>query len=69
MSFIKESKNAYKQVQENHIAIAMGNMLDDEGSMILNQLEELERGIEMLRTYVGNDYEKQLQLGFNLKLH
>ena len=60
MSFIKESKNAYKQVQENHIDIAMGNMLDDEGSMILNQLEELERGIEMLRTYVGNDPEKQL---------
>ena len=60
MSFIKESKKAYSQVKENHIAIAMGNMLDDEGSMILNQLEELERGIEMLRAYVGNDYEKQL---------
>jgi oligoribonuclease (3'-5' exoribonuclease) len=60
MSFIKESKNAYKQVQENHIAIAMGQMLDDEGSMILNQLEELERAIKMIRTYVGTDYEKQL---------
>jgi hypothetical protein len=60
MSFIKESKNAYKQVQENHIAIAMGKMLDDEGSMILNQLEELERAIEMIRTYIGTDYEKQL---------
>jgi hypothetical protein len=60
MSFITESKKAYKQVKENHIAIAMGNMLDDEGSMILNQLQELERGIEMLRAYVGNDYEKQL---------
>ena len=60
MSFIKESKNAYKKVQENHIAIAMGKMLDDEGGMILNQLEELERAIEMIRTYVGTDYEKQL---------
>ena len=60
MSFIKESKNAYKQVQENHIAIAMGKMLDDEGSMILNQLEELERAIKMIRDYVGTDYEKQL---------
>jgi hypothetical protein len=60
MSFIKQSKKAYSQVKENHIAIAMGNMLDDEGSMILNQLQELERGIEMLRTYVGKDYEKQL---------
>jgi hypothetical protein len=60
MSFIKQSKKAYSQVKENHIAIAMGNMLDDEGSMILNQLQELERGIEMLRAYVGKDYEKQL---------
>jgi hypothetical protein len=60
MSFITESKKAYNQVKENHVAIAMGNMLDDEGSMLLNQLEELERGIEMLRAYVGNDYEKQL---------
>jgi hypothetical protein len=60
MSFIKESKNAYKQVQENHIAIAMGKMLDDEGSMVLNQLEELERAIKMVRTYIGTDYEKQL---------
>jgi hypothetical protein len=60
MSFITESKKAYKQVKENHIAIAMGNMLDDEGSMILNQIEELERGINMLRDYIGKDYEKQL---------
>lgn len=60
MSFIKESKNAYKQVQENHIAIAMGKMLDDEGSMVLNQLEELERAIKMIRDYIGADYEKQL---------
>jgi hypothetical protein len=60
MSFIKESKKAYKQVQENHIAIAMGKMLDDEGSMVLNQLEELERAIKMIRDYVGTDYEKQL---------
>jgi len=60
MSFITESKKAYNQVKENHVAIAMGKMLDDEGSMLLNQLEELERGIEMLRAYVGNDYEKQL---------
>ena len=60
MSFIKTSRDAYKQVQENHIAIAMGKMLDDEGSMVLNQLEELERAIKMIRTYIGTDYEKQL---------
>jgi hypothetical protein len=47
-------------VKENHIAIAMGNMLDDEGSMVLNQIEELERGCAMIRSYIGKDYEKQL---------
>jgi hypothetical protein len=49
-----------KHVNENHIAIAMGNMLDDEGSMVLNQIEELERGCAMIRSYIGKDYEKQL---------
>ena len=47
-------------IKENHIAIAMGNMLDDEGSMVLNQIEELERGCAMIRSYIGKDYEKQL---------
>jgi hypothetical protein len=49
-----------KHVNENHVAIAMGNMLDDEGSMVLNQIEELERGCAMIRSYIGKDYEKQL---------
>jgi len=49
-----------KLVKENHIAIAMGNMLDDEGSMVLSQLEQLERAITMIRSYIGKDYEKQL---------
>jgi hypothetical protein len=49
-----------RHVKENHIAIAMGNMMDDEGSMVLNQLEQLERAIDMIRTYVGKDYTKQL---------
>jgi len=47
-------------IKENHIAIAMGKMLDDEGSMVLDQLEQLERAITMIRTYVGKDYTKQL---------
>jgi len=49
-----------RHFRENHIAIAMGNMLDDEGSMVLNQIEELERGCAMIRDYIGKDYEKQL---------
>jgi hypothetical protein len=46
--------------KENHIAIAMGNMLDDEGSMVLSQLEQLERAVVMIRSHIGKDYEKQL---------
>jgi hypothetical protein len=49
-----------RHFKENHIAIAMGNMMDDEGSMVLSQLEQLERAINMIRSYVGKDYEKQL---------
>jgi len=49
-----------KLVKENHIAIAMGKMLDDESGMVLSQIEELERGCAMLRSYIGKDYEKQL---------
>ena len=45
---------------ENHIAIAMGKMLDDEGSMVLNQLDDIDRCSKMIRDYVGTDYEKQL---------
>jgi hypothetical protein len=52
--------NTIAHIRENHIAIAMGKMLDDEGSMVLGQLEQLERAITMIRTYVGKDYEKQL---------
>ena len=60
--FLKWKRNHMfsRPVSENHIAIAMGNMLDDEGSMVLNQIEELERGCAMIRSYIGKDYEKQL---------
>jgi hypothetical protein len=52
--------NTIANIKENHIAIAMGKMLDDEGSMVLNQIEQLERAITMIRTYIGKDYKKQL---------
>jgi hypothetical protein len=48
------------QISENHVAIAMGKMLDDEGSMILNQLDDIDRCSKMIRDYVGKDYEKQM---------
>jgi hypothetical protein len=57
-----------KLVKENHIAIAMGKMLDDEGSMVLSQLEQLERAIAMVRSYIGKDYEKQLPAWVQAKI-
>ena len=49
-----------ESVEENHIAIAMGKEMDDEGSMTLNQLDQMSRGIDMVRNYVGKDMKKQL---------
>ena len=57
-----------KLVKENHIAIAMGKMLDDEGSMVLSQLEQIERAIRMVRSYIGKDYEKQLPAWVQAKI-
>jgi hypothetical protein len=56
----KAMGGGWKSVSENHIAIAMGNMMDDEGSMVLDQLDQLERACAMIRTYVGKDTTKQL---------
>ncbi len=50
----------HEDVNENHIAIAMGKEMDDEGSMTLNQLDQMQRGIDMVRNYVGKDMKKQL---------
>jgi hypothetical protein len=49
-----------QNVDENHIAIAMGKMLDDEGSMVLNQLDDIDRFSKLIRDYIGKDYEKQM---------
>jgi hypothetical protein len=57
-----------KLVKENHIAIAMGKMLDDESGMVLSQIEELERGCAMIRSYIGKDYEKQLPAWVQAKI-
>jgi hypothetical protein len=55
-------------LDENHIAIAMGQMMDDEGSMVLNQLDQIERAVKMVRDYIGTDYEKQLPAWVQSKL-
>lgn len=51
-------KKSYKQMKEeaklreNHIAVAMGKEMDDEGSMILNQLDEIEMHCKRLREVI-----------------
>lgn len=44
----KEMREQLK-VHENHIAVAMGRELDDEGSMILNQLDQIEMHCKRMR--------------------
>lgn len=56
------------ELLENHIAIAMGNMLDDEGSMTLGQLEQMQRALEMVRAYVDKEYDKQLPAWVQAKI-
>lgn len=48
-----------EELEENHIAIAMGKELDDEGSMAMNQLDSITRSCEMLRKEI-KDPEMQL---------
>lgn len=40
------------QICENHIAIAAGTEMDDEGSMIMNQLDEIEMHCKRLREVI-----------------
>ena len=42
------------QICENHLAIAAGRELDDEGSMIMNQLDEIEMHCKRLREVIKN---------------
>jgi len=44
-----------KKMKEDHIPIAMGKMLDSEGGMIMNQLETIERSVELLRAQIKSD--------------
>jgi hypothetical protein len=47
-----KSVSEENELDENHIAIAMGKEMDDEGSMIMNQLDQMERSINMMREVV-----------------
>ena len=52
-------KSVSEEIDESHVAIAMGKEMDDEGSMIMNQLDQMERSIKMLRNEV-KDPEMQV---------
>lgn len=47
---MRESLNS--QLSENHIDVAMGKELDDEGAMIMNQIDELEHCCERLKNSI-----------------
>lgn len=55
----KSGAKNWGTTNENHIDIAMGKELDDEGSMIKNQLEQIERFVKLLRMSIKDD-EMQL---------
>jgi hypothetical protein len=48
----KHPSKLVKFVDENHIDIAMGKMLDDEGSMVMSQLDQIEMAVAKLRNIV-----------------
>jgi hypothetical protein len=52
---LKKEWEKKKPVKEDHIPIAMGKMLDSEGAMIKNQLETIERSVELLRAQIKGD--------------
>ena len=50
-------KKTYKQIKEslikeNHVAVAMGKELDDEGGMIMSQLDTIQAAVTRLRSVV-----------------
>jgi hypothetical protein len=52
---MKSFKELRTKIKEDHIPIAMGKMLDSEGGMIKNQLETIERSVELLRAQIKSD--------------
>jgi hypothetical protein len=58
----KELKSQHKKrtvkemwaICENHVAVAMGKEIDDEGGMIMSQLDTIENAVTRLRTVVSD---------------
>jgi DNA-binding transcriptional regulator YhcF (GntR family) len=50
----KRTVKEMRQICENHVAVAMGKEIDDEGGMIMSQLDTIENAVTRLRTVVGD---------------
>jgi hypothetical protein len=50
----KRTVKEMRQICENHIAVAMGKEIDDEGGMIMSQLDTIENAVTRLRSVVGD---------------
>ena len=50
----KKTVKEMREICENHIAIAMGKEMDDEGSMIMNQIDEIEMHCKRLKEVINN---------------
>lgn len=48
----KKTVKEMREICENHIAVAMGRELDDEGGMIMSQLDTIENAVNRLRSVV-----------------
>jgi hypothetical protein len=48
----KKTVKEMREICENHIAVAMGRELDDEGGMIMSQLDTIENAVTRLRLIV-----------------
>jgi hypothetical protein len=48
----KRTVKEMRQICENHIAVAMGKEIDDEGGMIMSQLDTIENAVTRLRSVV-----------------
>ena len=49
---MKTFKQIKKSLTENHVAVAMGREIDDEGGMIMSQLDTIENAVNRLRSVV-----------------
>jgi hypothetical protein len=49
---MKTFKQLKESLTENHIDVAMGKELDDEGAMIMNQIEEIKHCCDRLKASI-----------------